>query len=205
MQNLLRMDVRERIIEEATGQFFKYGIRNITMDEIAASLGISKRTVYETFKDKNELIETCLKVLTQKQDEKNQKIIADSANVIEAMFVFIQEGIKSMNSINPVFFFDMKKYYPAIWKSLHKENKEKGYRLTHTMLRKGVNEGLYRKDINITIVAKLFHEQISLMADENIFPRDQFDHAEVFRNLMINFARGISTTKGIEIIDKFLE
>ena len=175
------------------------------MDDIAASIGISKRTVYETFKDKTELVHTCLKRLMQVQDKKNQEIISGSANVIEAIFLFMQEGIKAMNAINPVFFVDMKKYYLPIWKLLHDENKEKAYRMTHTMLRKGVNEGLFRKDINISIVSKLFHEQANLVSDDHIFPREEFVLSEVYQNLIINFTRGISTNKGIDIIDKILE
>jgi AcrR family transcriptional regulator len=191
-------------MEEATGQFFKYGIRNVTMDEIAASLGISKRTVYEAFKDKTELVQTCIKGLSRLQDQKNQEIILGSANVIEAIFLFMQEGIKAMNSINPVFFTDIRKYYPGIWKPLHDENREKAHRITHTLLRKGLNEGLFRKDIHVGIVSKLFHEQMNLLADEKIFPRDEYTPSEVFKNLVISFTRGISTNKGIEIIDRIL-
>jgi hypothetical protein len=73
------------------------------------------------------------------------------------------------------------------------------------MLRKGLNEGLYRKGINIEIIAKLFHEQMNLVSDETIFPSDKFDHGEVFQNIMINFTRGIATKRGIEIIDEIIE
>lgn len=199
------MEVRDRILEEATRQFFKYGIRNVTMDDIAVSLGISKRTVYETFKDKTELVGTCMRYLIQKQDKMHQEIVSTSANVIEAIFRSMQQGMKAMSVINPVFFMDLKKYYPALSKSLHEENKEKHIKGTHTMLRRGVNEGLYRKEINIEIVSRLFHEQMNLIMDENIFSRDEFDITEVFSNLIINFTRGISTNKGIELIDRYME
>jgi TetR/AcrR family transcriptional regulator, cholesterol catabolism regulator len=199
------MEQRERIIEEATQQFFRYGIRNITMDDIAAALGISKRTVYENFKDKTELVQTCMKMVSQKQEERNNHIISGTGNVIETIFIFMQEGIKMMNSIQPVFFSDMKKFYPKTWNTIHQENVKTGYNLTHKLLRKGLNEGFFRKDINIPIVSKLFHEQMNLISDEKIFPREEFDHAEVFKNLTINFMRGISTPRGIVIIDKMLE
>lgn len=199
------MEVRDRITEEATKLFFQYGIRSITMDQIAVSLGISKRTVYETFKDKTELIQTCLKALIRKRDERSMEITSSSSNVIEAIFTSMHDGIKALNTINPLFFHDLKKYYPVIWKTVHEENKIKNYNLTYTQLRKGVNEGLFRKDIHIGIVSKLFHEQINLVADENVFPRDQYDFTELFRNLIINFVRGISTPKGIDVVEKMLE
>ena len=199
------MDLRERIIKEANKHFFELGIRNVTMDEIALSLGISKRTIYETFKDKTELIQICLDEIKQEQEIKNHEIISNSANVIEATFAFMKEGIKAINSINPVFFFDLKRFYPSIWKSKHEENKQKAYNMTHKLLRKGVNEGLFRKDINLNIVSKLFHEQMNLISDEKIFPRNEYSRSEVFQNMVINFMRGISTNKGIELIDNHIE
>jgi TetR/AcrR family transcriptional regulator, cholesterol catabolism regulator len=201
----LIMEQRERIVEEATGQFFRYGIRNVRMDDIAAALGISKRTMYETFKDKTELVHTVLLVLTHQQETKNRQLMDGPGNVIETIFVFMQEGIRVMNSINPVFFSDLKKFYHGVWSAVHNENVKSAYNITHLLLHKGLEEGIFRKDISIPIVSKLFHEQMNLISEEKIFPRDQFDHAEVFRNLIINFMRGISTSRGIEIIDTMLE
>ncbi len=199
------MELRERILQEARQEFFRYGVRNVTMDGIATELGISKRTVYETFKDKTELIQTCLKELSLEHERKNREVIQTSSNVIDAIFTFMQEGIKAMSSIKPVFFFDMKKFYPEIWGPMQKSNIENAYNLTHKLLRKGVNEGLFRKEINIRIVSKLFHEQMNLISNSTVFPPDEFDFSEVFQNLVINFMRGISTQKGIELIDQILE
>lgn len=204
-RKFIKMEVRDRIIEEATRQFFQLGIRNVTMDDIAVSLGISKRTVYETFKDKGELVQTCLTMLTSKDDKKVEQVVAESANAIEAIFVFMREGIKAMNSINPVFFKDLEKFYPAMWKVMEKEGKAKRFKLSAKLLNKGIKEGLFRKDFNVEIVSKLFHEQIGLLVNESIFPRDKYDRAEVFQNMIINFTRGISTPRGTEIIDRILE
>ncbi len=199
------MEQYDRIIEEATRQFFRYGIRNVTMNEIAVALGISKRTVYEIFKDKTELVEVCLKELSRKQKKKNNELISGAGNVIETIFMFMQEGIKVMNSINPVFFSDLKKFYPGLARAIHEENIRTSHNLTHKLLHDGQDEGFFRKDINIPIVSKLFHEQMNLISDEKIFPREEFNHAEVFKNLVINFMRGISTSRGIDFIDKLIE
>ncbi|MGM0621463.1 MAG: TetR/AcrR family transcriptional regulator [Bacteroidota bacterium] len=199
------MELQDKIIEEATRQFFQYGIRNVTMDGIANGLGMSKRTVYEIFKDKTELVHECLKRIKHKHNARNQEIITTSTNVIETIFSFMQEGIKAMNSINPVFFRDMEKFYPRTWKELQEENEKEGFNLSTKLLKKGKKEGLFRKDVNIPIVAKLFHEQMTLLADEKIFPRDEYNYTEVFQSLTINFMRGISTKKGIDLIDKILE
>ena len=110
-----------------------------------------------------------------------------------------------MNSINPVFFKDFEKLYPALWRKLEKEALAKRLELSVKLLTAGVDQGLFRKDMNTEIVSKLFHTQINLLADDTIFPRDKYNHAEVFQNMIINFTRGISTQRGIEIIDKILE
>lgn len=196
------MELRKRILEEATVQFFKYGIRNITMDDIAAALGISKRTVYEIFKNKTELVVSCLRELSEQQEKKNKDLISKSDNVIETIFAFMKEGIKVLNLINPVFFSDLTKFYPVIAETIHKENTKTRYTLTFELLNRGVEEGLFREDINIPIVARLFQEQVNVFSDEKMFPRDQFNQAEVFENLVINFMRGISTSRGIAIIEE---
>ncbi len=199
------MEVRDRIIEEATKQFFQYGIRNVTMDDIAICLGMSKRTVYEIFKDKGELVETCINKLTKKEDKKVVEVISGSSNVIEAIFVFMRDGIKAMKAINPVFFKDLEKLYSQLWKRLEQESKKKRYNLISKLLIKGVNEGLFRNDLNIEIVSILFYQQMNLLSDETVFPKDKYDHPEVFQNMVFNFARGISTSKGIRVIDEIMK
>ncbi|WP_372950570.1 TetR/AcrR family transcriptional regulator [Mariniphaga sp.] len=198
------MEIRERIIEEATSQFLQFGIRNVTMDGIAEALGMSKRTVYEAFKDKSELVHSCLEDLREKHKCRNDEICTSSQNVIETIFSFMQEGIKAMNAINPVFFRDMEKLYPKTWTAMRKNNEKESFNLSRELLNKGIREGLFRTEINIPIVAKLFHEQMNLLADEKVFPRNEYNYAEVFQNLTINFMRGISTKKGIELIDSML-
>ncbi len=199
------MESAERIIDEATRQFFQYGIRNVTMDGIAEGLGMSKRTVYETFKDKTELVHSCLEQLKDRHRKRNQEIISSSQNVVETIFSFMQEGIKVMNAINPVFFRDMKKFYPKKWNCMEEENEQEAFNLSTELLQKGIKEGVFREDINIPIVAKLFHEQMNLLADEQVFPRDEYNYADVFQSLTINFMRGISTKKGIDLIDTIRE
>jgi TetR/AcrR family transcriptional regulator, cholesterol catabolism regulator len=196
------MEIRDRIIEEATKEFLLYGTRSVTMDGIAVALGISKRTVYENFKDKTELVYTCLDTLSKQHENKNQEIITTPCNVIDIIFSFMREGIKAMTSINPVFFLDMKKYYPEKWNEIQEAGTKNAFNMSCNLLKKGIKEGLFRKDINIPIVAKLFNEQMNFLADEKIFPHDEYNFPDLFQSLTINFMRGISTLKGIEIIDE---
>jgi len=195
------MELRNRIITEATQQFLQYGIRNVTMADIALSLGISKRTIYELFKDKTELIQTCIEHLIKEQDEHTRVILEGSENVVEAIFAFMQLGIEALDAVNPAFLKDLKKYYPSIWNKMHSTHTEKGNELSRHLLENGIQEGIFRKEINVSIIVKLFYAQMNLIAGENLFSRNEYDLTDIFKNVVINYIRGISTNKGINLID----
>jgi AcrR family transcriptional regulator len=171
------------------------------MDDIAEKLGISKRTIYETFKDKNELLLSCFEEYSNERYQANEAIIKDSQNLLEAIFLFIREGASMMNSLNPAFFSDLKRYHNDLWVIASKQQNEKNYNLAYRLVRKGINEGIFRKDINIDIVVKIILEQMKFMVDNEVFPSDKYKRSEVFSNIVINFTRGIATDKGIELIN----
>ena len=197
------MDVRKRILTEATNLFFQNGIRDITMDNIAEKLGISKRTIYETFKNKSELLINCFEEYSKERYKANEEIIKNSHNVLAAICSFIQSGALAIDLLNPAFFTDMRKYHNDIWVMATKQQNEKNYNLAYRLLRKGINEGIFRKDINIDIVVKLILEQMKLLVDNEVFSSDKYTRSEVFKNMVINFIRGIATNRGIELIDSF--
>ena len=197
------MDVRKRILTEATNLFFQNGIRDITMDNIAEKLGISKRTMYETFKNKSELLINCFEEYSKERYKANEEIIKNSHNVLAAICSFIQSGAMAIDLLNPAFFSDMRKYHNDIWVMASKQQNEKNYNLAYRLLRKGINEGIFRKDINIDIVVKLILEQMKLLVDNEVFSSDKYTRSEVFKNMAINFIRGIATNRGIELIDSF--
>ena len=196
--------MRERIIEEAKEQFLQFGIRNITMDQIAAELGISKRTLYGLFKDKTELIFSCVDALFMHHNLKTTEIMESSQNVIEAFFNSLREGMKVMNTVNPVFYYDLKKLYPKIWKASHERKMSSSLRFMEDLLKKGISQGLFREEIDVHIISKLFYEQTKLIIDEQVFPRNEFSISEVFKNLTVYFMRGISTHTGINVIDEMM-
>jgi AcrR family transcriptional regulator len=197
------MDVRKRILTEATNLFFQNGIRDITMDNIAEKLGISKRTIYETFKNKSELLINCFEEYSKERYKANEEIIKNSHNVLAAICSFIQSGAMAIDLLNPAFFTDMRKYHNDIWVMATKQQNEKNYNLAYRLLRKGINEGIFRKDINIDIVVKLILEQMKLLVDNEVFSSDKYSRSEVFKNMVINFIRGIATNRGIGLIDSF--
>jgi AcrR family transcriptional regulator len=197
------MEIKDRIITGARQMFVKYGIRSITMDMIAEHLGVSKRTIYENFKDKDELLNSCINAAMLDHRARNDKIILSSSNIIEATFRFIENSITIIKSINPAFFYDIRKYYPGIWSSKIKENDARNLNRTIELLNKGIDENLFREDINVEIIAKLILEQFSLLSNRDIFPENEYSMIVVFENIVINFIRGIATEEGLKMINKY--
>lgn len=199
------MNITERIVNHAVELFIRSGIKSITMDDISAEAGVSKRTIYENFRDKDELLRACLLFMDNHHARETERVFAESTNTIDMVFRFLKHGIEAINSINPLFMTDMKKYHYRIWKETYVINSDKYLAQTYTILKKGINEGLFRKNIDIEIVAKLLNEQLTLMTDERIFPSLKYSRTVVFENIIINFFRGIATGKGLQIIDKFMD
>ncbi len=195
------METKERIITESLKLFTRYGIRSITMDAIAENLGISKRTIYELFKNKDELLENCI-IHSMKEKERNTEIIINnSANVIDAFLSVIKESVNIMKEINPIFFLDAKKYHPEVFRCKGKEHEEKEYNIIIQLIKQGEKEGYIKKDINEEIITKLVMEQFKILGDDELFPPEKYSKSEIFKNIAINFIRGIATEKGLKIID----
>ncbi len=199
------MTVKEKITELATELFLKAGIRAITMDDVSASSGVSKRTLYENFRDKDDLIRSCLDLLDKKFNSEHQQVSEKSENTIHLSFNMIKIGVIAINEINPLFFEELKKYHYTTWKEVHTVNMEKQRSLLITIIKKGINQGVFRNNISIDVVVTLLMEQLRMLHDQSLFPAGQYPKQVVFENVFINFFRGIATQKGLDLIDEFLD
>ncbi|HEX3007693.1 MAG TPA: TetR/AcrR family transcriptional regulator [Bacteroidales bacterium] len=197
------MEVREKIISGAQKMFMRNGIRNITMDAIAVQLGISKRTIYEKFEDKDELLLCCLELAIAEQRSTGESLLNSSENVIEALIKIVKYNIQVLKTINPAFFQDIKKHYPLLSRRTIESNDKQNMAKFIELLKRGIKEQVFRDAINVEIVARLLFEQFKIMNNAEVFPSDKFSKAEVFENLVINFLRGIATEKGWELIEKY--
>ncbi len=197
------MTTKERITEQAADMFLSSGIKTITMDDISQELGMSKRTIYENFKDKDELLRECLAHIDNKYEREHELIALESENTISEVFSMMKMGIYAIKTISPMFFSDLKKYHFKIYKEVLQVNQVKQINKTHTLLKKGINQGVFRNNIDLGIVSILLNEQLTLISDENVFPERKFSRVVVFENVLINFFRGIATQKGIDLIDQY--
>ncbi len=199
------MELRDRIVNQTLELFMKYGIRSVTMDQVSGQLGISKRTLYEIFRDKNELLKECIELLAKDKSAEARQMIKNSENVINTMYTLARKGEELKQKINPLFFDDMWKYYPEVHKQVTKESRYRDTSLTLSLLKNGISDGLFKKDLDVELVNTYFHQVMNIVMNEELFPREKYEHAVIFRNIIMPYLVGISTEKGLREIDKYFK
>lgn len=171
------------------------------MDMLAANLGISKRTIYEVFNDKDELLKGVLKWMSQRQHELIKKLFKESDNVIEAIFKMLDLMTDHFHKMSPAFLMDMKRYHKVFIDNPEELRNLPYYSNNSEVLARGIKEGVFRSDIDVEITNKCMLEVARMSNDNDIFPPDAFLNKDVIRNFYINYLRGISTQKGLDLID----
>ncbi|MDR1004512.1 MAG: TetR/AcrR family transcriptional regulator [Prevotellaceae bacterium] len=196
-----RAELRTNIVDTALHLFITEGIKSITMDDIAAGLGISKRTLYEVFPDKETLLLECLYKTEDEAKAYAQKTYDESANVMETILKLYQHSIEQYRKVNKRFFTDINKY-PRVDEELRRrhqcdsEEKIQFFRL-------GVEQGLFRSDINFDIVNLLVREQFNVLMHTDIFKN--YPPIEVYKSVIFTYLRGIATEKGYRLLEEFIE
>ena len=184
-----RVELKERIIERAMQAFKTHGIKCITMDDIAASMGISKRTLYEVFANKEMLLEDCIRKERQETNEYIRTILGQSAHVLEVLLKLYLRSIEKFHTTHKSFFEDIKKYPKAY--ELLKNDKNRDSAEVVNFFKEGVKQGIFRDDINFAIVNLLVHEQLDLLINSNIC--EKYSFLDVYESIMFTYLRGIST------------
>lgn len=197
------MTVREKIVSGANQLFLKYGIRAVTMDMIAQELGLSKRTIYENFSDKDVLIRDCVDEAFKEKDRHSEEMMKNSENAIDALITRMTDTIQAMNKINPLFFNDIQKYFAEINDSKIKSGENCMVSEIAAILSKGVQEGLFRKELNMDLVARIFSAQAGVMKTPELYSTERYSKKEILQTLMLNFIRGIATDRGLALVNQY--
>jgi AcrR family transcriptional regulator len=200
------MQINDKIINIACDLFMRYGIRSVTMDEIAAEAGISKRTLYEKFSNKEDLLEKLLGNLWIEHRKMINQIIDANTSCLMAILNIMKHVTDELKNeltfkSRECFFYDLKKFYPKIEKK-NKDNFDiyRSFMVKH--LKKGIEQQTVRENLNLDLVSTLLITQIEGL--DNIKAMQQFHPREIFTTAIISFCRGISTEKGLKEIESFI-
>jgi len=196
------MDIRDRIIEGASELFMTYGIRSVTMDSIANRFGMSKRTIYEVFSDKDDLLMAVLTRMAQQQKELVKRVLDDSENSVIAIFRMLEINRDNFQYMSPAFQADLKKYHHDVLMKNADKIEMPDYRNHYQVIEKGIKEGLFRIEINPDLVNRCLYNMGRSIMDNDQYPYESFSRRDVIRNIFINYLRGISTPKGLDLINK---
>jgi len=188
---------------EAKALFLKLGIRSVSMDEIAAQLGISKKTLYQHFKDKDELVDLVLVGQICNMQEEALKTVESASNAIEEIFNTMDMMVKHSRNMNPVVIFDLQKYHLSSFQKFHAYQNDFLLNIISNNLKKGVEEGFYRSDINIEILSKFRLATLMIGFNMEAFPSDKFNVTEVSLVVIENFLYGLATEKGYNMIESY--
>ena len=163
------------IIVQALGVFQRYGIKSVSMDDLARHMGMSKKTLYQHFSDKTQLVEEALNHLMESDYCSMKNIEQQSLNAIDEMFALYRHASTTVRSHNPVLEFDLQRYFPQIHKKLRDRNRTQMHEIMLRNLTKGKAEGLYRSNLSENIIAKLF-----VLRMENLMHTDLVSAEEIY-------------------------
>lgn len=195
----------EKILEKAEALFMKYGIRSVTMDDIARHLSVSKKTLYQYFADKDDLVYKVSTVFLDRTFRQYDSIARDSKNSVEELSKISVCMKCDMENMNPSMLFDLQKYHPKAW-GLWNEHKRKVIsEAVIGNIRKGIEDGYFRPEVNPEILAIIRVALIEVAFDADVFPRDRFNMASVQTQLFDFFVHGLCTEKGKKLYQKYKE
>src|SRR5688572_24817336 len=167
------MEVKDRILQKTQELFNKYGIRSVSMDDIAAQVGISKKTVYQYYADKDELVEAVFDIMVEGPRQSCEVCRNEAENAIQEVFLIFDRTQHIFSSINPSLLFDMEKYHPTAFKKFQEFKNGFLYHNIKSNLEKGVKDELYRSDIDTDVLTRLRLFTTMLSFNTDVFPNNR--------------------------------
>jgi AcrR family transcriptional regulator len=200
------MESKEReIIYTAIEMFSKYGLKPVTMDDLALELSISKKTLYKYFTNKKELVEHSVKEAFASVSQLMQQAKQHSNDAIEELFNLDKAVCHAVETHDHSLQFQLKRYYPETYAWLEKQRKEKIVKQMQDNLKAGVKQGLYRSNLNLEVISLLYYTRMVVLMGEEMEPFKGFDTQAVMREILIYHLRGIASPKGVERLEKLLK
>lgn len=197
------MEIKHRILTKAEEMSRQLGFRAITMDDLAAQLGISKKTIYQYYKDKNELVDDIVTQLLTKSEWQCIETAKKADNAVDEIFKAMQQIRVDMHNLSPIILHDLMKYFPETYKKFLIYKSDFMLPLIEKNLAKGKEEGFYRQDIDIEVMSKFRVETMLLAFNKHLFPAEKYSLVAVTNTLLEHFVLGIATIKGLQLIEQY--
>jgi TetR/AcrR family transcriptional regulator, cholesterol catabolism regulator len=197
------MEPQEKILKTSLGLFFKYGIKHITMDDIAKELGMSKKTIYQFYKEKDDLVNQLCAVELQAHELSFDEMNQTAKDPIHEIMLISDKMMNMMQSINPMFFLDLQKFYPTAFQKFQSFKEDCAYRNVLLNIKKGIEQGVYRADLDAEFVSRLRLAQIDMLMFGNYFTYEKISFAKTHALVLDIFVFGICTIKGHKLFNNY--
>jgi AcrR family transcriptional regulator len=194
---------KDRILEGAEELFFKAGIRSVTMDEIARHLGMSKKTLYQFYRDKDDIVSAMVQKKLEEDECQMIEIADNSSNVMEEMLKMMKCAEEFFSRVNPILIHDLQKFYPEAWSFFQQFKSNVVIDKMQDILKRGIEQGYVRENIDTKVMAKMHVWQIELGFDNNVFPHNEFNSWKVQLQFLEHFIYGICTEKGYQVLSEY--
>ena len=194
------VETHQRIQEKAKALFTKYGIRSVSMDDIAGDLGMSKKTIYQFFADKDELVDAVVEQDIREMQTDCTYCFSESANAIDEIFMTMDRILDHFRELNPMILYDLQKFHFNSFKKF-KENKDTFLlEIIRKNIQRGIQEGLYRPDLNVEVLSRYRLESMMAPFNIDVFPPSKFNLADVTLHIIEHFVFGLASLKGHNLI-----
>ncbi len=200
-------EMKNNILQRTAAMFFRYGIKSVTMDDIARELGMSKKTLYQFFENKNDLLSQIMDKEGERDEAITGAVLTHSENAIDELMGYARHGLEEFTKVMscPTIVYDLQKYHRDIWDRFETDMNKRIYEGTKNNIARGQKEGLYREGIDYDIIAKLYVKKMMAIMDEDTFPTAHYDKIKLFTQFLIYHVHGIATPKGIALFDMKLK
>jgi AcrR family transcriptional regulator len=199
------MDTKEEIISRSEQLFMRVGVKSVTMDDISRELGMSKKTLYQHFENKDSLIEAVVNTHCEREQILTDKLTADAQDALEEVLKIGAYFATTIEDVSPSTLFDLQKYYFKSWETLMKKQDEHIINSIMKNIAKGVAEGNYRADVNPAIIARIYAKATYMIVEELGNPKSKFSRKELIRELHNYHIHAITTPKGLKLWKKYNE
>lgn len=189
-------------LERVEALFFRYGIKSLTMDDVAGELGISKKTLYQMVESKDDLVMKVLQHHTSREKSQCLNMASEASNAIEEILIVLDSNSQEMAQMKTNVINDLQKYHREGWLLIRNFHFDFVYKIIRENMMRGRKEGLYRENFDIDILAKLHLATAFNLFDEQIFPDGSTPRNVLFKEYMLHFLHGIVSPKGLTYLKK---
>ena len=190
----------QRILENAAAVFMRYGIKSVNMDDMAKHLGISKKTLYQFVKDKEDLVNRVIDRFLTTEETYLTELLEKKYNAIEENLAIVRWVMDKLQNLHPSVLFDLEKYHPEAAKRLQENQVHTIFNSVLANLKKGQREGFYRKDFNPEIIAKLYTIRLEALIYGNSVMKDTIKISDMYKEIVKYHIRGVADTAGLEYL-----